>query len=546
MKPHDTANLQQRDAVVIGTGFAGLYMLYRLRKLGLTARAFETGDGVGGTWYWNRYPGARCDVESMQYSYSFSDELQQEWKWSERYPRQDEILAYINHVADRFALRPDIQLQTRVTEARYDEDQQRWIVGTDQGDRVSARFLISAGGCLSAARIPDVAGLADFKGNWYHTGNWPHEPVDFSGKRVAVIGTGSSGIQIIPAIARQARELVVFQRTPNFSIPAWNRPLPEAEQQAWKANYPQHRSKARTTRSGILYQYSDRTTWDVDETERQQEYERRWATGGANFTHAFNDIFIDRKANDSAAEFVRNKIRSIVKDPKVAAMLAPTDHAIGTKRICVDTDYYKTFNLPHVRLADLRAAPIEAVTATGIRTRDASYELDAIVFATGYDAVTGALDRIDIRGKGGQSLKEKWSHGPRTYLGLMAAGFPNFFMITGPGSPSILTNVVVAIEQHVDWIARCLARMQAQQQQVAEAQSGAEEEWVNHVNEVASKTLFPTTNSWYMGANIPGKPRAFLPYVGGFSNYTGICEKVISENYKGFHFTSGAAARQTS
>lgn len=546
MKPHDTENTQYCDAVVIGAGFAGLYMLYRLRKLGLSARAFEAGDGVGGTWYWNRYPGARCDVESMQYSYSFSDELQQEWKWSERYPRQEEILAYINHVADRFDLRPDIQLLTRVTDARYDENQQLWTVGTDRGDRVTARFLISAGGCLSAARVPDVPGLADFQGNWYHTGNWPHEPVDFTGKRVAVIGTGSSGIQIIPAIARQARELVVFQRTPNFSIPAWNRPLPEDEQQAWKANYPQHRSKARTTRSGILYQYSDKSTWDVEEAERQQEYERRWATGGANFTHAFNDIFIDRKANDSAAEFVRNKIRAIVTDPKVASMLAPTDHAIGTKRICVDTEYYKTFNLPHVRLADLRAAPIEAVTAAGIRTQAASYELDAIVFATGYDAVTGALDRIDIRGKGGQSLKEKWSHGPRTYLGLMPAGFPNLFLITGPGSPSILTNVVVAIEQHVDWIARCLERMQAQGLQVAEAQPDAEEEWVNHVNEVASRTLFPTTNSWYMGANIPGKPRAFLPYVGGFATYTGICEQVISENYKGFNFTSGTAARQPS
>lgn len=546
MKPHDTENTQHCDAVVIGAGFAGLYMLYRLRKLGLSARAFEAGDGVGGTWYWNRYPGARCDVESMQYSYSFSDELQQEWKWSERYPRQEEILAYINHVADRFDLRPDIQLLTRVTDARYDENQQLWTVGTDRGDRVTARFLISAGGCLSAARVPDVPGLADFQGNWYHTGNWPHEPVDFTGKRVAVIGTGSSGIQIIPAIARQARELVVFQRTPNFSIPAWNRPLPEDEQQAWKANYPQHRSKARTTRSGILYQYSDKSTWDVEEAERQQEYERRWATGGANFTHAFNDIFIDRKANDSAAEFVRNKIRAIVTDPKVASMLAPTDHAIGTKRICVDTEYYKTFNLPHVRLADLRAAPIEAVTAAGIRTQAASYELDAIVFATGYDAVTGALDRIDIRGKGGQSLKEKWSHGPRTYLGLMPAGFPNLFLITGPGSPSILTNVVVAIEQHVDWIARCLERMQAQGLQVAEAQPDAEEEWVNHVNEVASRTLFPTTNSWYMGANIPGKPRAFLPYVGGFATYTGICEQVISENYKGFNFTSGTAARQPS
>jgi cyclohexanone monooxygenase len=544
MQSTDTAAPAPYDAVVIGAGFAGLYMLYRLRQLGLRTRVFEAGDGVGGTWYWNRYPGARCDVESMQYSYSFSDELQQEWLWSERYPRQDEILKYINHVADRFGLRNDIQLQTRVTSARYDASRQRWTVGTDRGDQVDARFVISAGGCLSAARVPDVPGLADFKGQWYHTGNWPHEPVDFGGKRVAVIGTGSSGIQIIPAIARQARELVVFQRTPNFSIPAWNRPLPVEQQQAWKAKYPEYREKARNTRSGILYQYSDRSTWDVSEAERQQEYERRWAVGGANFTHAFNDIFKDRAANESAAQFVRNKIRATVKDPKVAAMLTPTDHAIGTKRICVDTDYYQTFNLPHVRLADLRAAPIEAITAGGIRTREASYELDAIVFATGYDAVTGALDRIDIRGKGGQSLKEKWSHGPRTYLGLMAAGFPNFFMITGPGSPSILTNVVVAIEQHVDWIARCLARMQSRGLQVAEPQPAAEEHWVGHVNEVASGTLFPTTNSWYMGANIPGKPRVFLPYVGGFATYTQICEEIVAQDYKGFDFQSGSDAVQ--
>ena len=545
MTNNDHPAARQCDAVVIGAGFAGLYMLYRLRQLGLTTRVFEAGDGVGGTWYWNRYPGARCDVESMQYSYSFSEELQQEWQWSERYPRQDEILNYINHVADRFGLRPDIQLQTRVTSAVYDDTSRRWTVGTDQGDQVSARFVISAGGCLSAARVPDTPGLSAFKGKWYHTGNWPHQPVDFTGQRVAVIGTGSSGIQIIPAIARQASQVVVFQRTPNFSIPAWNRPLPQADQQAWKANYSEHRKQARTTRSGILYEYSQRATADVSEQERQQEYERRWARGGANFTHAFNDIFIDKRANDSAAEFVRAKIRGTVKDPRIAALLAPTDHAIGTKRICVDTDYYATFNQPHVSLVDLRSTPIEQITPTGIRTTAQSYELDAIVFATGYDAVTGALDRIDIRGQGGQSLKEKWSHGPRTYLGLMSAGFPNLFLITGPGSPSILTNVVVAIEQHVDWIARCLRHMQDHQLQVARADARDEEEWVAHVNEVASRTLFPTANSWYMGANIPGKPRAFLPYVGGLQNYTVICEQVVSEGYKGLHFDAGATAQPT-
>ena len=368
MTNNDHPAARQCDAVVIGAGFAGLYMLYRLRQLGLTTRVFEAGDGVGGTWYWNRYPGARCDVESMQYSYSFSEELQQEWQWSERYPRQDEILNYINHVADRFGLRPDIQLQTRVTSAVYDDTSRRWTVGTDQGDQVSARFVISAGGCLSAARVPDTPGLSAFKGKWYHTGNWPHQPVDFTGQRVAVIGTGSSGIQIIPAIARQASQVVVFQRTPNFSIPAWNRPLPQADQQAWKANYSEHRKQARTTRSGILYEYSQRATADVSEQERQQEYERRWARGGANFTHAFNDIFIDKRANDSAAEFVRAKIRGTVKDPRIAALLAPTDHAIGTKRICVDTDYYATFNQPHVSLVDLRSTPIEQITPTGIRT----------------------------------------------------------------------------------------------------------------------------------------------------------------------------------
>ena len=545
MTNNDHPAARQCDAVVIGAGFAGLYMLYRLRQLGLTTRVFEAGDGVGGTWYWNRYPGARCDVESMQYSYSFSEELQQEWQWSERYPRQDEILNYINHVADRFGLRPDIQLQTRVTSAVYDDTSRRWTVGTDQGDQVSARFVISAGGCLSAARVPDTPGLSAFKGKWYHTGNWPHQPVDFTGQRVAVIGTGSSGIQIIPAIARQASQVVVFQRTPNFSIPAWNRPLPQADQQAWKANYSEHRKQARTTRSGILYEYSQRATADVSEQERQQEYERRWARGGANFTHAFNDIFIDKRANDSAAEFVRAKIRGTVKDPRIAALLAPTDHAIGTKRICVDTDYYATFNQPHVSLVDLRSTPIEQITPTGIRTTAQSYELDAIVFATGYDAVTGALDRIDIRGQGGQSLKEKWSHGPRTYLGLMSAGFPNLFLITGPGSPSILTNVVVAIEQHVDWIARCLRHMLDHQLQVARADARDEEQWVAHVNEVASRTLFPTANSWYMGANIPGKPRAFLPYVGGLQNYTVICEQVVSEGYKGLHFDAGATAQPT-
>ena len=533
------------DAVVIGAGFAGLYMLVRLRQLGLTARLYEAGSGVGGTWYWNRYPGARCDVESMQYSYSFSEELQQEWQWTERYPKQDEILRYINHVADRFDLRRDIQVHTRVLSAVFDSTSQRWtvhtergdeVVHTDRGDTVSARFVISAAGCLSAARIPDIPGLESFNGKTYHTGNWPHEPVDFTGQRVAVVGTGSSGIQTIPVIARQASELVVFQRTPNFSIPAWNKPLPQADQQAWKADYPSHRANARQTRSGILYDYSQRSALEVDESERQQEYERRWARGGANFTHSFKDIYTDRAANETASEFVRTKIRGIVRDPSVAALLAPTDHAIGTKRICVDTDYYATFNQPHVTLVDLKATPIDEIVPEGIRTRASTYRLDSIVFATGYDAVTGSLDRIDIRGEGGRALKDKWSEGARTWMGLMVEGFPNLFTITGPGSPSVLTNVIVAIEQHVDWIARCLAHMQTRGVEVAAPTRVAEDAWVAHASEVAGKTLFASANSWYTGANIPGKPRVFLPYIGGLGTYTGLCEAVVADGYRGLKF----------
>ena len=536
--PHPTGGSSTQtaefDAVVVGAGFAGLYMLYRLRELGLSARVFEAGDGVGGTWFWNRYPGARCDVESLQYSYSFSEELQQEWVWTERYPSQAEIQRYINHVADRFALRPHIQLQTRVTAARYDDSTQRWQVETDRGNRVEARFVIMATGCLSAARVPDIKGLSTFKGNWFHTGDWPKEGVDFAGQRVGVIGTGSSGIQAIPVIAQQAARLHVFQRTPNFSIPAWNEPLPPERQADWKQNYAEHRRRARETRSGILYQYSQRGALDVGEEEREREFDARWARGGANFTHAFNDLFIRKESNDTAAEFVRAKIRTIVRDPATAEALSPSNHPIGTKRICVDTDYYTTFNRDNVTLVDLRKSPIAEITPTGLSTTDAHYELDALVFATGYDAVTGAMLRIDITGRAGQKLAQKWESGPRCYLGLMVAGFPNLFVITGPGSPSILTNVIVSIEQHVEWIADCLRHMGEHDRTVIEPDPQAEDDWVEHVNEVAAGTLFPAANSWYMGANIPGKPRVFLPYVGGFGRYVQVCDEVVKAGYKGF------------
>jgi cyclohexanone monooxygenase len=522
------------DAVVVGAGFAGLYMLYRLRQLGLSARVYEAGSGVGGTWYWNRYPGARCDVESLQYSYSFSEELQQDWEWTERYPAQAEILRYIEHAAERFDLKRDIQFETRVTTAAFDEAEKLWRVETDQGDRVAARFCIMATGALSAAKKPEMAGLEEFQGRWYHTGSWPHEPVDFTGQRVAVIGTGSSGIQTIPVVARQAAHLTVFQRTPNFSIPAWNEPLTPEKQAAWKANYGEHRARARDTRSGILYEYSQRATFDVEEAERQAEYARRWGRGGANYTHAFNDIFVKPEANEAAADYVRGRIRTIVRDPQVAEALVPKDHPIGTKRICVDTDYYDSFNRDNVALVDVRQTPIERVTPEGLRTTARDYAVDSIIFATGYDAVTGALDRIDIRGRGGEALRDKWHGGPKTYLGIMMAGFPNLFIITGPGSPSVLTNVVVAIEQHVGFVADCLAHLQAHGIATVEAEQEAEENWVAHVNEVADRTLFPVANSWYMGANVPGKPRVFLPYVGGFGNYTRICEEVARDGYRGF------------
>jgi cyclohexanone monooxygenase len=537
--PTDTPSTTY-DAVVVGAGFAGLYMLHKLRQMGLRARAYEAGDGVGGTWFWNRYPGARCDVESMQYSYSFDEDLQQEWQWTERYPAQKEILAYINHVADRFGLRPDIQLQTRVVSADFDEARVLWRVRTDRGDHVQARYLISAVGCLSAARTPDIPGLDEFRGLQLHTSNWPTEGVDLKGKRVGVIGTGSSGIQAIPEIARQAGSVVVFQRTANFSIPAWNRPLPVEDQQAWKVNYKEHRERARQSRSGILYDYSQRGTFEVDEAERQAEYERRWLKGGANFNHVFNDIFVNAKANDLAAEFVRGKIRGIVKDPEVAEKLSPRGYALGTKRLCVDTNYYATFNLPDVQLHDLRAAPIERFTATGVQTASGEYPLDAIVFATGFDAVTGAIERIDIRGRGGRLLKDKWSEGPRAYLGLMVAGYPNLFTITGPGSPSILTNVIVSIEQHVEWIAALLERMRAQGDDLVEAKQAAEDGWVRHVAEVAEGTLFTTTNSWYMGANVPGKPRVFLPYGGGFQKYVVFCNDEAKAGYPNFTISKGA------
>ena len=452
---------RELDAVIVGAGFAGLYALHRLRGLGFSARVFEAGKGVGGTWYWNRYPGARCDVESMDYSYSFSDDLQQEWQWTERYASQPEILTYINHVADRFDLRRDIQLETRVTTAVFDETRNRWEVRTDRGDHVSARYCIMATGCLSDAQVPDFTGLETFAGRWYHTGKWPHEGVDFTGQRVGVIGTGSSAIQSIPIIARQAAHLFVFQRTPNFSVPARNVPMAPEYQARWKASYAEHRREARESRVGFVVERNDTSALEVPDEVRRREYEQRWNRGGLGFNATFVDLLTSQEANDTAAEFFREKIRGLVRDPALAELLTPRDYPLGTKRLCVDTSYYETFNRDNVTLVDVRRAPIEVITPEGLRTRERAYALDSLVFATGFDAMTGALLNIDIRGRGGLRLQEKWAEGPRTYLGLSIAGFPNLFAITGPGSPSVLSNMIVSIEQHVDWIADCLAYLRA-------------------------------------------------------------------------------------
>ena len=524
------------DVVIVGAGFAGMYALHRMRQAGLSSLVFEAGTGVGGVWYWNRYPGARCDVESMQYSYSFSEELQQDWDWSERFAPQPEILDYANHVADRFDLRRDIRFETRVTAATFDEAAGQWVVETDRGDRVRARFCIMATGCLSAARVPDLPGLRDFAGDCFHTGAWPQQPVDFTGRRVALIGTGSSGIQATPVIASDAAQLYVFQRTPNFVVPARNGKLDADTIRYWKDDYPAHRARAREI--GTFYEFATSGALDVPDEEREREYERRWQEGGVNFVHAFKDIYLDQAANDTAAEFVRARIRELVHDPDTAAALSPTDHPLGSKRICVASDYYEAFNRPNVTLVNLRREPIDAIVSGGIRTSEREYAVDTLVLATGYDAMTGALLAMDIRGRAGLSLRDKWAGGPRNYLGLMVAGFPNLFTVTGPGSPSVLVNMVIGIEQHVDWITDCIRHLDQSGAATIEADEAAEDRWVDHVNAEADLTLFPRAASWYVGANIPGKPRVFMPYVGGIGRYRKKCDEVAANGYEGFRIAA--------
>lgn len=524
------------DAVVVGAGFAGIYMLYRLRQMGLTARCYEAGEGVGGTWYWNRYPGAACDIESLEYSYSFDEALQQEWKWSTRFALQPEILAYINHVADRFDLRRDIQFTSRVRAAEYDSDRSLWQIRTDKGDQATARFCVMSTGCLSAPKPIEYRGAESFRGQLLRTAHWPEDPVDFTGKRVGVVGTGSSGIQCIPIIAEQAKHLTVFQRTPNYSIPASNRPMEPEYERRVKAGYAELRAIERNSDVGICARLLPETkrALDVTPEEREAEYERRWEAGGLYFYCSYVDLLVDKAANDTVTAFARKKIHAKIRDPKVADLLVPNDYAFGTKRLCADTGYYETFNRDNVRLVDIKSTPIREITPKGLRVGDEEIELDVMIFATGFDALTGALLNIDIRGRAGLTLTDHWKDGPRSHLGLMASGFPNLFITTGPGTPSVLYNMVLGNEYHVEWIADCISYLDRSGRTSIEATQQAEAEWRRIVDEIGKQTLFGSTKSWYLGDNVPGKPRVVLPYLGGFRSYKQACDGEAASEYKNF------------
>jgi cation diffusion facilitator CzcD-associated flavoprotein CzcO len=533
------------DAIIIGAGFSGLYQLHCLRdRLGLNAVVFEKADGVGGTWYWNRYPGARCDSESHSYCYAFSDELAREWEWSERYPGHAEIRRYLNFVADKLDLKRDIRFGTEVTSATYDEGANHWHVETKDGGRLSATHLITAVGCLSTANVPKIPGLESFEGEWYHTGQWPHEGVDFTGKRVGQIGTGSTGIQAAPVIAAEAKHLTVFQRTPNYSVPARNGPLSDEFKQYVRDNFDEIREIVQSTPNGHPFRIAERKVFDVSEEERQKIYEAAWEKGGLQFRAAFEDLLADKAANDTAKEFLCNKIREIVKDPETAEKLANIDHPYAAKRPPIDTDYFETYNRDNVDLVDVRADRIAEITPKGLKLESgAEYELDTIVFATGFDAMTGALISLDITGRDGLTLKEAWAAGPRNYLGLGIAGFPNLFTVTGPGSPSVLCNMPVAIEQHVEWITECIDHMRANGITRIEPTDEAVDGWVAHVNEAANATLLPQVgHSWYLGANVPGKPRVFMPYAGGMVVYREKCDAIAEAGYEGFRLEREAAA----
>lgn len=533
------------DVVVIGAGFAGLRSLHTLREMGLSVAVLEAGDGIGGVWFWNRYPGARCDVESYDYSYGFSEELQQEWRWSERYATQPEILRYVEHVADKFDLRRDVHLNQRMTQARFDEEDSRWDVTTEDGIRCRATYLVMAVGNLSTTKAPELPGLSDFTGRILHTATWPREGVELNGQRMGIVGTGSSGMQLVPIAAQRAEHLTVFQRTPNFSVPAANALLSDERDAEVKAHYVERREAARWSPSGLGFKPNKQSAKEVSAQERQETYERAWNGMGFGFVLAFYDLLLDQESNDTAADFIRAKIAEVVHDPQTRDKLMPVGFPFGAKRPSVDSGYFTAFNRPNVALVDVRSDPIEKVTATGIRTASGDHPLDILVFATGFDAMTGSLLRPQIIGRGGRTLREHWSAGPRTFLGPFIAGFPNLFVIAGPGSPSLLSNVLLSIEQHVDWLAALLLRMRENATEVFEATREAEEGWVAHVNERADATLYPKAQSYYMGDEMPGKPRVFMPYVGGVRAYRRILKKVLADGYDGLALTAGSGMVRT-
>ena len=531
--------VQEFDAIVIGAGFSGIHMLKTLRdQLGLKVRVYEAGDTVGGTWYWNRYPGARCDSDAYIYCFTWDKQLLQEWEWSERYPEQPEILKYLEHVAERHDLKRDMQFSTKVIGGEFDEKTNRWTVHTDTGETATTPYLIAAVGSLSHTNMPQFKGLENFKGKWYHTSRFPKTGVDFTGKRVAVVGTGATAVQAIPEIAQQAKQLTVFQRTANFCVPARNGKVDPEVIKARKADYDGIVKRIRESFFGQEHYFIPKSALDVSAEEREREFDKMWDAGGFAFWLAnYQDMFFSKEANELCADYIRRKIRSTVKNPEVAEKLIPKGYAYGTKRQPLDTNYYETFNKENVLLVDAKTdGPIEEITEKGIRAGRKEYEFDIIVFATGFDAMTGPLKALNLKGRGGRTLDEEWKNGPRSYLGISVAGFPNFFTITGPQSPSVLSNMPVSIEQHVEWIAHCIDTMRREGKSTIEATPQAQEEWVGHVNEVVNTTLMTGTNSWYMSANIPGKPRAFLPYLGpeGVGGYRRKCDEVAAKNYEGF------------
>jgi len=522
------------DVVVVGAGFAGLYQVHRLTKAGYKVRAFDKAPGVGGTWYWNRYPGARCDIESLTYSYSFDSDLQREWKWPQRYAEQPDLLRYIEHVADRFDLRKHYSFSTSVESAVFDESDGRWKIRTSTGEEVSTQFFVMATGCLSVPLEPKFKGLEQFKGERYFTSRWPHEKVNFTGKRVGVIGTGSSSIQASPLIAKEAEQMVVFQRTPQFAIPAWNRVMSDEEMRSAQENYEEIRRLVRQSEVGIAYEGPTIGAKQADAEELEKQLDFAWKRGGYLMLAAYPDLVTDLESNEIVSKWVKNKIRERIKDPKTADKLMP-QYPMGAKRLCVDTNYFETFNRDNVSLVDLRESGIESFTDKGIRMENGTeYQLDAVVFATGFDAMTGALLAFDIRGRQGQSLRDKWKEGTKNYLGVTVSGFPNMFMITGPGSPSVLYNMVSSIEQNVDFVFDTIDHLRKNGYASIEAKEREENAWTKYVVWISTQTIYTKVKSWYTGGNVAGKPVGFMPYAGGGTTYFEYVRQVIDDGYRGF------------